>query len=235
MRAEIPRYPHGLLSVVLLAGLGLLAYTGFAEGLTLKDLLDSPNSIIVGDKEFFGFREFISAGNAAPSDPSRITISPLQDGFGPGIRIVGDAEFLAGAGQIQATNFRFDARNIHGENTIVDIRLALTPNRFGVGAGGAANVLISEVTDGFGNPVVPLPDQPFVSGGVTMPPSDTAFFAPQDFLTMRLSTTVIGPAFVSEIDVNLSQVPEPTTLLLFGTTAAGLGLARWRQRRRGST
>jgi hypothetical protein len=26
--------------------------------------------------------------------------------------------------------------------------------------------------------------------------------------------------------------PEPTTLLLFGTTAAGLGLARWRQRRR---
>jgi len=30
-----------------------------------------------------------------------------------------------------------------------------------------------------------------------------------------------------------SPVPEPTTLLLFGTTAAGLGLARWRQRRRG--
>jgi hypothetical protein len=29
-----------------------------------------------------------------------------------------------------------------------------------------------------------------------------------------------------------SPVPEPTTLLLFGTTAAALGLARWRQRRR---
>ncbi len=29
-----------------------------------------------------------------------------------------------------------------------------------------------------------------------------------------------------------SPVPEPTTLLLFGTTAAGLGFARWRQRRR---
>ncbi len=29
-----------------------------------------------------------------------------------------------------------------------------------------------------------------------------------------------------------APVPEPTTLLLFGTTAAGLGLARWRQRSR---
>jgi hypothetical protein len=30
----------------------------------------------------------------------------------------------------------------------------------------------------------------------------------------------------------LEPVPEPTTLLLVGTTAAGLGVARWRQRRR---
>ncbi|HWP74383.1 MAG TPA: PEP-CTERM sorting domain-containing protein [Methylomirabilota bacterium] len=28
-------------------------------------------------------------------------------------------------------------------------------------------------------------------------------------------------------------VPEPATLLLFGTTAAGLGLARWRRWRHG--
>jgi PEP-CTERM motif-containing protein len=31
---------------------------------------------------------------------------------------------------------------------------------------------------------------------------------------------------------SFAPTPEPTTLLLFGTTAAGLGLARWRQRRR---
>jgi hypothetical protein len=33
-------------------------------------------------------------------------------------------------------------------------------------------------------------------------------------------------------DIGIAPTPEPTTLLLFGTTAAGLGLARWRQRRR---
>jgi hypothetical protein len=31
---------------------------------------------------------------------------------------------------------------------------------------------------------------------------------------------------------SLYATPEPSTLLLFGTTAAGIGLARWRQRRR---
>ena len=33
------------------------------------------------------------------------------------------------------------------------------------------------------------------------------------------------------IDEELAPVPEPFSLLLWGTTAAGLGLARWRQRR----
>ena len=32
--------------------------------------------------------------------------------------------------------------------------------------------------------------------------------------------------------LELAPVPEPATLLLFGTTATGLGLAHWRQRRR---
>ena len=43
------------------------------------------------------------------------------------------------------------------------------------------------------------------------------------------------PAFFGLDDVAVDPVnptPEPTTMLLLGTTMAGLGLARWRQRRR---
>jgi PEP-CTERM motif len=51
-------------------------------------------------------------------------------------------------------------------------------------------------------------------------------------LELRISGSGIARAGISIDDAFLAVVPEPTTLLLFGTTAAGLGVARWRQRRR---
>jgi hypothetical protein len=43
-----------------------------------------------------------------------------------------------------------------------------------------------------------------------------------------------GPAWQYDgIRYELEPIPEPTTLLLFGTTAAGIGLARWRRRKPG--
>jgi PEP-CTERM motif-containing protein len=37
---------------------------------------------------------------------------------------------------------------------------------------------------------------------------------------------------VLDLEANVGAIPEPTTLLLFGTTMAGLGLARWKRRSR---
>ena len=55
---------------------------------------------------------------------------------------------------------------------------------------------------------------------------------------LRVGTDIVGgttfnAAFTLAGD--LTPVPEPATLLLFGMTAGGLGVARWRQRRRGQS
>jgi hypothetical protein len=62
-----------------------------------------------------------------------------------------------------------------------------------------------------------------------------------DFLNLLATSTttplVFGfrddPGFLHLDDVAVNATPEPTTLLLLGTTMTGLGLARWRRRRQG--
>jgi hypothetical protein len=61
----------------------------------------------------------------------------------------------------------------------------------------------------------------------TLDPNDPlTFWTTQEWV----SATNVWSTQITEL--GLAPVPEPTTLLLVGTTAAGLGLARWRQRRR---
>jgi hypothetical protein len=61
--------------------------------------------------------------------------------------------------------------------------------------------------------------------GPTGPGGGTAITAWQGF----------GATGTYTIALDLSPVPEPATILFFGTTAAGLGLACWRQRRKQQT
>jgi hypothetical protein len=59
----------------------------------------------------------------------------------------------------------------------------------------------------------------FLKSGTEWKPAGQTFFG-SPFSTLDFDfQTFVAP------------IPEPTTLLLFGTTAAGLGLVRWRQRR----
>jgi hypothetical protein len=53
-----------------------------------------------------------------------------------------------------------------------------------------------------------------------------------DFATAAFSDNVGSGSVNVTFDGTLNPVPEPATLLLAATTAAGLGLVRWRQRRR---
>ncbi len=50
-------------------------------------------------------------------------------------------------------------------------------------------------------------------------------------VTLAFGVVDVGDSAVDSALVVDAAVPEPATLILFGTTAAGIGLARWRRRR----
>jgi len=58
------------------------------------------------------------------------------------------------------------------------------------------------------------------------------FDTPDDGRQFVLGLTFTDPADLAYVDVEPLVTPEPTTLLLWGTTLAGLGLAARRRRRR---
>jgi hypothetical protein len=74
------------------------------------------------------------------------------------------------------------------------------------------------------------PERPLImSGAFTDPP-----FCCDTIVTATIVVQITnGLEEVQRFDLLvLNPVPEPATLLLFGTSAAGLGLARWVKRRR---
>lgn len=73
-------------------------------------------------------------------------------------------------------------------------------------------------------------------GPLNAPPGVVTTLIPETGLPQVVfsgSLPLIGLDLTITALSDLDPVPEPTTLLLFGTTVVGLGLARWRQHRRG--
>ena len=55
----------------------------------------------------------------------------------------------------------------------------------------------------------------------------------RDFLSLVWSSLLLAsPALCGSLAVDSTSVPEPGTLILLGTVAAGIGFAAWRKNRR---
>jgi PEP-CTERM motif-containing protein len=155
-----------------------------------------------------------------------------------------------------AGGYHFNIAVVKGQTVFIDPAVAIG-YKYAIGAGNPnfASVTLPPVGDNIftlfyllgGDPILQqiIANAPFFfpSGGVSAfdvtgietsamldPNNVTAFITGLTFVADGDFTGTMIPLVT---DVALGPVPEPTTLFLFGTTAAGLGLAaRWRQRRR---
>jgi len=160
---------------------------------------------------------------------------------------IGNVTFENGVILTGTTNLPANATSIYGTASFADPTLGNplvvtfpTPisNFFLDVLNGLTTEVPYQVSDNAGHSTVfSLP--PNLSSGQTQ----IGFAASGDIVSITALSPTGGPAtswdfFIDNIHFNeplpdqLNPVPEPTTLLLFGTTAAGLGLARWRRNRR---
>jgi hypothetical protein len=182
-------------------------------------------SFVVGDKEFseFNLDVIIVDGGALLPDPDLMTVQGGQDDATGdyGLRF-NDFSWSVGSGQTITVDLSFKVSILPGfdDYYIKDVRLYLTS----AGATGTGVVSAGEnVWDAFpGGDVIASLSCSKEEGDSGANLSDSAEFTPLKEIwiqTKYISATggIDGTAHFSEFYQFYSQIPEPATLLLFGT------------------
>ncbi len=229
------------LAVGVLALVPATAHATFATFLTLQDLFLG-QTITVDDKLFSDFQPESDFGSKVV-DPSFIDVTGLVDDpntprFDPGLKFTALDDGLGGALTVDLSDFidfsfTFKVTVLDPDFHIVDASLALTDF-----VGDPIDDGVIEISDFVTDPNFALfvTSDPFF-GELT----DSIEFAKLSMVIQEIDIFVEsfgGVVGINMFEVRKSQtpeVPEPSTLSLFGVGLAGLALLRRRQRRKAAT
>ncbi len=215
-----------LLLLTLLLATSSLGWAGACSSSTLDIYMASGFSCSVGDKVFSNFTYVSSAsGGAAAVPASGVAVTPVMSGFGSDIGLLFSAAWIVGSNQTQDSLLTYTVTC--SGCSITDLMLVMVGGSTPNGTGGVA-----ETATGPGGLTVGLNTftDPFK-------PSDSKTFAGVGFLNLSkdigLSGGTSGAAHISGVYNLFSEtaVPEPASMLLFGTGLLALGgYIRRRQR-----
>jgi hypothetical protein len=160
--------------------------------------------------------QLAEANPLATLDLSFADLTPQDKSFGPPTKFPEDV--------------KINAKNI-GTATWTDFHIGIKrdpkfPND------NLANVKLDGVGTNPDGSKVEATGQAFNFSPLNIPPGQTLTI-PGNAVTFDKSLSLLDPDSSHFLLTSNPTVPEPTTLLLFGTTAAALGLIRWRRRSQG--
>jgi len=213
-RALATLFAIGILSALLPAT---------AQAKPLSELLQG-ESVIVLDKRFSNFNVVdVQSVNGGFADLGQIDVLPLNDDpLNPGLKFnvpfdaIGTPFGHAGLSSVTAI-FEFDVQTTSGLALIKDNSLWINGYTFDAGSPETFIQISEQVLDASG---APLGDKLAIVYRDDMPDDpnhfDSADFAPQSFVHVRKTISVVGPntndgARLTMFEQRFSQVPEPGT------------------------
>jgi len=187
----------------------------------------------IDDKTFYNFSYSTSGTNPMPA--SSITVNPIDTPFNPGFLF--NAPWGVQSGQTQDSLIGFTVKVNQGGNLINDLSLYM----FGAGVIGTGQVSVAE-TYCAGDTFANLCAHGTEGTLLTILNANTSIlhasttFAPVGIVDVVKDIELLGgtngsAALVSGVQNQFSEVPEPSSLLLFGSGIAGLaGMVRRRMK-----